>query len=138
MDKKEKYAYDFDIKQSDIPMWYHIKSQYAPFGIGNPEPIFHIDCFEASPRYSKFSECIGSQKQHVKIFGAGCDALGFNLASQYQKINSPKRVELIGKIAINYHNGKQKIQFLIKELHKIERHYQPSAELDFLKQLANN
>lgn len=138
LNKKEKYAYDFDIKQSDIPMWYHIKSQYAPFGIGNPEPIFHIDCFEASPRYSKFSECIGSQKQHVKIFGAGCDALGFNLASQYQKINSPKRVELIGKIAINYHNGKQKIQFLIKELHKIERHYQPSAELDFLKQLANN
>lgn len=131
-----KKDYDIDIRQSEMALWYHSLQKFAPYGAGVPEPVFHIGCFEAYPRFSKFAEGIGVEKQHLKVYGSGCDCIGFRMYKDYQEMNQPKRLELTGKLGCNHYNGKQQIQFRISQMAKYERKEEKSREALILERLA--
>lgn len=116
----------FSINQKDISKWYEQKSLYEPYGQGIPEPLFYINSFESVPRYSKFAEFVGTApegsdiKPTVRIYGKDVDAIGFNMSKDYLSLGSPKRLDLVGKIVMNYFNEKQQIKFQIEDMKKTQ------------------
>lgn len=89
-------------------------NQLAPFGMGNPKPLFHI---EAVP--SQINQ-IGARKDHLKIRFSDeqtqIDSIGFGLGDVFHYLAPQTPVELVGELQINEWNGIQKPQLLMKDL----------------------
>ncbi|SDK51872.1 single-stranded-DNA-specific exonuclease RecJ [Sediminibacillus albus] len=86
----------------------------APFGMGNPKPLFHLNSEPAEIRQ------IGSQKNHLKFVfqhkQKQLDGVAFGLGDLYAKIASRSALEVVGELQINEWNGKQKLQIMIKDM----------------------
>ncbi|GAA0601695.1 single-stranded-DNA-specific exonuclease RecJ [Virgibacillus siamensis] len=92
-------------------------SQLAPFGMGNPKPIFQLDHLPIDARQ------IGSRKNHLKVQfrqeNMSIDGIGFGLGHLYPFISSGTDISVAGEIGINEWNGNRKVQLVIKDM-KIE------------------
>ncbi|MFZ4451900.1 single-stranded-DNA-specific exonuclease RecJ [Salibacterium aidingense] len=87
----------------------------APFGVGNPKPIFMVkDVMLASKRK------IGSEKNHLKIEmeenGTRLDGVGFHLGGLEENITEHARVSVVGELSINEWNGFRKPQLFLKDM----------------------
>ncbi|UOQ47330.1 single-stranded-DNA-specific exonuclease RecJ [Gracilibacillus caseinilyticus] len=88
--------------------------QLAPFGMGNPKPLFHL---EATPSDIKQ---IGATKNHLKLrfseSGQQLDTIGFGLGEKVPYLAKQTPVEVVGELQINEWNGIRKPQMLIKDM----------------------
>lgn len=87
----------------------------APFGIGNPKPIFKLN--KEIP--SEIRQ-IGGDLNHLKMSfqkeGVLLDVIGFNFGEFFHQIASKSPVELVGELGINEWNGRKKMQLMLKDL----------------------
>ena len=97
--------YDMEISVSQVPDIIRQLHLYAPFGQGNPSPVFKITGFECTPKGSAFFRLMGNKEQHIKFFGKEVDALGFDMKARYDEDGQPKKMEFIGVLTQNYFNG---------------------------------
>ncbi len=82
----------------------------APFGIGNPEPVFLAKSLDVlSERYFKDKHLSLKLKEKDRTF----DALWFNLKEQ---IKLPSRIDLVFTPEFNLWNGKREIRLRIKDI----------------------
>ncbi len=87
----------------------------APFGVGNPKPVFAI-------KDAKLSQLrqIGKNKDHLKlVFSEGeqmLDAIAFQKGHLSQEIAKEVSVSVLGELSINEWNGYRKPQMLVKDL----------------------
>ena len=108
---------------SEIPLsliqgkFFRILKQFAPFGPGNPNPVFMSR--SCSSRGS--TRVVGSK--HLKFnvsqpeLGAGeVPAIAFQQGHQFEKMLSNKRFDLVYQIEENEWNGKTTIQLNIKDI----------------------
>lgn len=103
---RDTIYYDLEISIGDFENTLEELAKYAPFGKGNEQVVFKIDGFELSPRYSSFYGTVGDHNQHLKLYGVGVDAMGFDLVTKYQTMGEPKRLNLIGTLGENYFMGR--------------------------------
>ncbi|WP_226037008.1 single-stranded-DNA-specific exonuclease RecJ [Aquibacillus saliphilus] len=86
----------------------------APFGMGNPKPLFHIHAVPNEVRQ------IGNQKNHLKMSikqsQSQLDSIGFGMGDLYSKISPNAEMDIVGQLEINEWNGKRKVQMLVKDL----------------------
>lgn len=88
----------------------------APFGIGNPKPVIKLDNVKMSN-----VKYMGNVNQHAKFTTGSFDCVLFGRASEYgDLLNSDNAVDLYGSPDINRWNGRESVQFLIKDIIKQE------------------
>ncbi|GGM30767.1 single-stranded-DNA-specific exonuclease [Paraliobacillus quinghaiensis] len=117
--KPEDYQEEFEVEDSididsiDIAMIHEI-NRLAPFGMGNPKPLFH---FKAKPIEQRQ---IGSQKNHLKMMfrssNTQLNGIGFGMGHLFPSISTQAEVEMVGYLQVNEWNGKKSPQVMIKDL----------------------
>lgn len=97
---------------------------FAPFGFGNPEPVFLTRNLEVVDAHS-----VGASSQHLKLritcpvpassVGGSrvtFDAIGFSLGSKFSSLSPEKRIDLVYNLVVDEWNGKKRLQLKIKDL----------------------
>ncbi|RSL31603.1 single-stranded-DNA-specific exonuclease RecJ [Salibacterium salarium] len=87
----------------------------APFGVGNPKPLFKIEDVSIASKRK-----IGSDKNHIKLeFSAQDDRLdcvGFQLGELADELTEHANASAVGELAVNEWNGFRKPQLFLKDL----------------------
>ncbi len=115
-DFRQVYTIDSAINVDDITLnTIQEVNQLAPFGMGNPKPLFMID--RQAPVEMRQ---IGSQLNHLKLkFREGStelDAIGFGLGDLYEKMSPQSQLSVVGELSINEWNGTSKPQVMMKDI----------------------
>ncbi|MCL2040605.1 MAG: single-stranded-DNA-specific exonuclease RecJ [Bacteroidales bacterium] len=106
------------------PKFYKILRQFAPFGPGNPAPVFKTECI-VDTGYSKI---VG--KNHLKlsivhpyISSFPFSGIAFNQGDKFELIQSGQPFDLCYYIEENVWNGKTSLQLHVKDI----RPHQPTT-----------
>lgn len=90
---------------------YNELQKMAPFGLGNPEPIF---CSDAEILNIRTMGAIG---QHIKLtLSEGLEAVGFNMSHFALKLKAGDRISIAYVLDLNSYNGKTALQLKIKDI----------------------
>ncbi len=84
--------------------------KFAPFGFGNPRPIFATYKVKASD-----IRTVG-QGKHLKFRVDGIDVIGFNMGQLVDKIQSNQEIDITYTPEINSYNGLEKLQLKVKDI----------------------
>lgn len=84
---------------------------FQPFGFGNFEPVFASKSVQVTD-----VRLIGATGKHLKLRIGSLDAVAFNLASFYGKIQPNTVVDIAYTIDMNEWNGSRKLQLKIKDI----------------------
>ena len=113
--------YDFILDEKDD--WFRVYQdirRYAPFGEGNPEPVFMCR-FTPVPGYCKVMG-----RDHFKVRNlADQDAVGFGLLPKYREVEKSSAFRFYGSLTPNRYCGGLYIQFLVRDLESAD---DPPAE----------
>ncbi|MHA6252145.1 single-stranded-DNA-specific exonuclease RecJ [Oceanobacillus sp. CAU 1775] len=89
-------------------------NQLAPYGMGNPKPIFKLSHIPSDIRQ------IGGNKNHLKLQfaeeGKTLDGIAFGLGKQYHQISPNTELSLVGELNINEWNGNRKAQIMVQDI----------------------
>ena len=102
--------YDIEVNAFQIPAVMEKLKQFAPFGEGNPRIAFKVNKVRLLPRLGKFYRLMGADGQHIKLFGHGCDLVGFDLAQKYREMEEPLFVDTVGYVSENYFGSNVSLQ----------------------------
>ncbi|PSL45110.1 exonuclease RecJ [Salsuginibacillus halophilus] len=87
----------------------------APFGMGNPKPLFYFNNVKVSTLKQ-----IGSEKNHLKVHftsdGRELEGVGFQLGELYYQVDQEAPVNVVGELGINEWNGFRKPQLFVKDM----------------------
>lgn len=109
-ESEEVNLYSLEISAKEIPKKLSELEKFVPFGKGNPRIIFKINEFQLVPRMGRFSKKMGENEEHLKIFGNEMSGVGFGLVEEFNKVNQPKVLNLIGTLSVNYFGKNSEIQ----------------------------
>lgn len=104
----DELFYDLEIEAADMKSAIQELKKYKPFGEGNAPIVFKIKKFGLSPRAGAFYKLMGKNNEHVKLFGNGFSAIGFNLANKLN--DESKEITCVGTLSENSFRGKTEIQ----------------------------
>ena len=95
--------------------FYDAMQKLAPFGTGNPAPVFMSTGVSAQDL-----RMIGKEKNHAKFRaaqdGQAMEAIGFNLAKAFRKVGQNELIDIVYEIDLNEWNGKETLQLKILDL----------------------
>ncbi|MFD2698062.1 single-stranded-DNA-specific exonuclease RecJ [Mesonia sediminis] len=103
--------------KSITPKFYRILSQFAPFGPGNPAPIFMSD----NLKENGFSKQVGADKNHLKcsLKQSGSkhifSGIGFNLGKHLQDLLRAKSCSAVYSLEENEWNGQTTLQLKLRD-----------------------
>lgn len=95
---------------------YRDVQQLAPFGVGNPEPLFCSDV------EVKDARVVGSEGKHLKLLVSNdlkqkmFSAIAFNQGSQLEKIQKNTKITLAYSLTMNQWNGTQSLELKVKDI----------------------
>ena len=84
--------------------------QLAPFGIGNPEPVF------ASTGTIQSIRTVGADNKHLKLAINGLDAIYFNGGNLVGQLKICQKISLAYYLSLDTFNGNQKVQLKVKDV----------------------
>jgi single-stranded-DNA-specific exonuclease len=98
------------------PALIDVLRRLAPFGIGNPIPLFQLLPAEAAK-----IDWMGGQANHLKIHlqdeeGNRLEAIRFRCGELADQLTVGATTEIIGELQLNEWNGRRKVQILIRDL----------------------
>ncbi len=109
-------------------------SDLAPFGAGNPQPVFVL----RNARLQQ-TRAVGIEKQHLKMsFLAGgrtLDGIAFNMGRRYDEISQLSCLDLMFIPEINQWNDHASLQLLIKDIKDHEQPDDLQGPQDFIERL---
>ncbi|WP_182200488.1 single-stranded-DNA-specific exonuclease RecJ [Paraliobacillus salinarum] len=114
-DYKEKLEVEKQIELDNIDIkLVQTLDKLAPFGMGNPKPLFYIKGKPTELRQ------IGSKQNHLKAIFQGenerVQAIGFGMGELYQQVSPQAEMEVVGFLQINEWNGKKNTQIMMKDI----------------------
>lgn len=89
---------------------YDAIQKLAPFGMGNPTPVF------ADKAVVEDLRTVGQENKHLKLKLGGRDAIGFNIGNLASQIKVGKTLEFAYIIDQDSWNGNKKLQLKIKDI----------------------
>lgn len=97
----------------------HEINMLAPFGIGNPKPLFLFKSIPYDVRK------IGKDKSHLKLkFHSSqgtFEGIGFGMGNIYPFITPNTPINIVGELNINEWNGHRKVQMVLQDININER-----------------
>lgn len=118
---KENYTpvnYYYEISVEDVSKIIHLLEKYAPFGKGNPEPMFSLK-FEPTMKYGTYRKKLGKSNTTLKLYGKHIDAITFSLAEQLKDIPEKTNLQIIGTLNSSCFRGTTQIQIEIKDCEEV-------------------
>ena len=114
--------YDLEITPDEISESIRELQKYAPFGEGNPRPVFLIRSMALSPRQGAFYKVMGKEGEHLKLFGPKCSCVGFGMSEKYKDDAKYARIlDLVGMLGTNTFLGRTENQIELLDFRKTER-----------------
>lgn len=102
-----------EINKLDLSLIEEI-NQLAPFGIGNPKPLFVVDAIPNDVRQ------LGANQNHLKLKftedGTTMEAIGFQKGALFSYITKETSIEVAGELSVNEWNGNRKVQMIMTDL----------------------
>jgi len=111
----ETLEYDLVIGPDEVAGAYKELKRFAPFGQGNPRPVFLIQDIVLSPRMGNVSKYIGKNFEHVKLHARGYSIICFRKADEYRAAGAPINLDVIGEISMNTFRYSAELQIEGKE-----------------------
>ena len=115
---ERKYPCDMEIDSSDVSM--DLAEQIgmlAPFGNGNPKPVFKLRNVRLSDvRY------MGNEEQHVRFsvrdgYRRFIGCVLFNRAADFREVlNDPSEHDLVGSLEVQLWQGQKRLQFIVENI----------------------
>lgn len=122
--------YDLEIDAKDINNALNELEKYAPFGEGNPEPIFLIKNFSVSGfRYMQ-------EGMSVRLTGGTANAVCFDMGKKYLEMGEPKVLNLVGTLARNSYLSNVTNQVEVMEILPKENAKPASSMAELLAKMA--
>lgn len=91
--------YDLEIRAQDIDATIAKLEKYAPYGHGNPEPVFLITNYRLSGRMGAAYREVGEENDTIQLYGNKCVAVGFYKAREYHMLGNPQALQLVGTLS---------------------------------------
>ena len=135
LDKKsltKSLKIDCEVRLADLNFeLYQAISQLAPFGMGNPEPLFasrglrvlnaklvgknqgHLKLLLDDPKTSKI-ERAGAEAELVSQLPF--DGIGFGLGEIYHKLTKDRLIDIAYSLSLNEWNGKKRLELKIRDI----------------------
>ena len=107
---------DCEINLSEIT-WdlYHDLEKFAPFGIGNPRPVFATKNVQVVA-----AKGVGQEQKHLKLSvqqnGTTVSGIGFNLGHHMESLSTGTHLDLAYTIDSNTYNGNTSLQLKLIDL----------------------
>ena len=102
---------DCELKLEKIDMdLYNSLARFAPFGIGNPEPVF------ASTVTIQSLRTVGQEGKHLKLVVDHFDAIAFNRGNLIGKLKAGDKIKIAYNLDLNSFNGTQNLQLKVKDI----------------------
>lgn len=117
---EEIIYYDILITPDEIPRYAKELLEYAPFGQGNPMPVFLVENAPLIPKAGAFHKKMGAEGQHLRLFGKGFNFIAFNMSQKYEDLGEPLTIDSIGQLSINTFAGKADVQMECLDIEKSE------------------
>lgn len=113
--RKLKIDLDIPLRAVSFDLWKKV-NELAPFGFGNPEPVF------SSRSVSLLQvRLIGAERKHLKLQvgqnGQSLEAVAFGMASYFAKINQAQKLDIAYSVDLDNWNGNSRLQLKIKDIH---------------------
>ena len=110
------FSYDATLTAHDIPRGeLDYIGKMAPFGLGNPSPLFHIEA--GIPMAVR---TMGAEDAHIKMqigLGQGrLDAVGFRMGEMHEELLLPTPFSMVGSLEVNEWMDSSTIQFIIRHM----------------------
>lgn len=102
--------YDMELVPEMVNGAFHEMSRFAPFGQGVEKPVILIRGFQCVNKFGAHFRCMGAEKNHLKLNGTFCDAVGFGMVEKYLGMGSPATVDILCTLNENRYNGVSTIQ----------------------------
>lgn len=112
--------YDLEISPCNIPNVIAKLQEYAPFGMGNPEPIFKITNYILTPSAMGFFKFLGGNNEHLKLFNQYANAIGFGVAEKYRNMKTPHKLDVYGTLSNNFFMGKSSPQLELLDFEPVK------------------
>lgn len=125
--------YDLEVTASDIPGINFELQKYAPYGEGNPAPVFRINDIVLSPRFGSRYRLMGADESHLKLFGNGFSAIGFGMAKQYLDSSCPAKLSIIGTVSENVFQYASEVQVEMSDFLACPTEIKPSPLVNALR-----
>lgn len=122
---EEPTYYDLEISSSQIQASFEELKKYAPYGVGNPRPLFLIKNFCTYP-FGGNNFIYLSEGKTIKLYSKDITAIGFQMAELFKKLDKPNELNMIAYISENNYQ-KLSIQLVIKDMEKAIRQKKKSA-----------
>jgi len=117
---EEIIYYDIQISSDEVSPYAKELREYAPFGQGNPMPVFLIESSPLLPKAGAFHKKMGADGQHIRLFGKGFNFVAFDMAHKYEDLGEPLTIDAIGQLSINTFAGKADVQMECLDIDKSE------------------
>lgn len=98
-----------DLKAATMELYQTI-SQMAPFGLGNPEPVF------ASEATVQDIRTVGAEGKHLKLKASGFDCIAFNQGKKASGLTVGNTIDIAYTLDLNTWNNRQNLQLKIKDI----------------------
>lgn len=85
----------------------------APFGIGNPEPMFFYENVVIESK-----KIIGKNQDHLKLKLNGIDAIAFKKGNMDKDLSIGETINIVASLDLNFWNGHTFPQLVVKEIIK--------------------
>jgi len=130
---EDEIVYDLEIEAKDIKTVHFELSKFAPFGEGNPAPVFRINDVVLSPRAGNYHKFMGKNAEHLKLLGNGFSAVCFGKAEEYRRMGLPRQVSLVGNLSENVFQYAKEIQVEAIDFTKTKSAKKASSLMEALK-----
>lgn len=101
-----------EIKLTDLNFsFYQELEKFAPFGIGNPQPVFA----SRELRISNLKR-VGADNQHLKFRINGFEAIGFGLGEIFSQLSVSKPIDAAFNFFLNKWNNQKKLELRVKDI----------------------
>ena len=111
-------SYDITLDQYDIIPAHQVLRKFSLFGKGVPKPVIRIDAFK--PKHGQnntYFRFMGSNNDHFRMSGEGYNIVAFNRGHDYQEMNTPEIISVIGTIESNTYQGRVTPQVNVIDFH---------------------
>lgn len=125
--------YDLEITPDDVPRVFAELEKYAPYGEGNPQPVFRINNVVLSPKLGELCKYMGKQAQHVKLFTPKFSAVCFDRSGEYRGMGCPAKLDFVGVLSKNVYQYASELQLEVTDLRPSSATKNGSSLLDMLK-----
>lgn len=105
--------YDLEIDQDHFMNIAEEILALEPTGEGNPAPIVRVRTMLVPDKNGRTYITMGEKKEHIKFFCGNFSAIAFY--SSIEENESPKFIDMIGRVTENVYKGARNIQLVVKD-----------------------